>query len=436
MTRNRDERATGTTHFRRWLAGAVTAGLAVGGVGPALAQTPAPEPAPEAEPVADELRLPDPAPEPEPAPAPEAPAPEAPAGAEVGYDKGFFISQSTDKGSYELKISSRIQTYWQLDSEDADPDRVNKSAFEVRRARVTLEGHAHSEALGYKLQLDFGKGFVTLKDYYVDVEVADDVFVRAGQWKRPFSRQQINSSGRQELVDRAITDKAFLTGRDIGVALHNNYEKSPDLEWAIGVFNGQGDGSKFAGDADPMTGEVTGSFTNVPSKLRPVIVGRVGLNRGGIKGYSEADLEGGPLRWAAAASVWAEGDFDGDDATRQQAEVDGVVKVEGLSVSGAVFFALDRSVDDTGADVDGQVLGAHLQAGKMFGRLQPAARYAIVKFLGDLDGETDQHEVTVGLGWYRFKHDGKLQVDVGSRLGEGGGLADHLVGRVQMSVGF
>jgi hypothetical protein len=423
MTRNRVDRATSAPH-RRWIAGALTAGLAVGVSAPALAQDPTEDVPPEGE---AEIRLPDPEPEPTPEPTP---VPEAPA-AESGYNKGFFIKHDTDKGSYELKVQSRIQTYWQFDTEDTDPDRTNKSDFEVRRARLTLEGHAHTEKLGYKLQIDFGKGFVTLKDYYVDIQAGDELWIRTGQWKRPFSRQQINSSGRLELVDRAITDKAFLTGRDIGVALHNNYEKSPDLEWAFGVFNGQGDAPKFSGDADPMTGEVSGGFSNVPARLKPVFVGRVGLNRGGIKGYSEADLEGGPLRWAAAASVWAEGDFDDDDATRQQAEVDALVKVEGLSVSGTVFFGLDKA-----GDVDGQLLGAHLQVGKMFGEYQPVALYAMVKFLGDLEDDADQHEVTVGFGWYPFKHDGKLQVDVGPRISEGGGVADHLVGRVQMSVGF
>jgi hypothetical protein len=89
------------------------------------------------------------------------------------------------------------------------------------------------------------------------VKLADNVWLRAGQWKRPFSRQQIGSSGRLELTDRSITDKAFGAGRDIGLAVHNNYEKSPDLEWALGVFNGTGDGARlvptFNGD-----GEVTG----------------------------------------------------------------------------------------------------------------------------------------------------------------------------------
>ena len=50
-----------------------------------------------------------------------------------------------------------------------------------------------------------------------------------------------NEEELSEAVDRAIVDKAFGNGRDVGLMLHNNYTKSPTLEWAAGVFNGTGD---------------------------------------------------------------------------------------------------------------------------------------------------------------------------------------------------
>src|SRR5262249_21347423 len=154
-----------------------------------------------------------------------------------------------------------------------------------------------------------------LKDYYIDGEISKGAWLRFGQWKRPFSRQQITSSGKLEITDRSITDKAFLGSRDIGVAVHNMYEKSPDFELIVGVFNGSGDGAKCSGGvADPTTGAVSGgAFTNIPSKFKPVWVARAGINRNGIKGYSEADLEGGPLRFGLAANVAVEGDNDDDN---------------------------------------------------------------------------------------------------------------------------
>ncbi len=239
------------------------------------------------------------------------------------------------------------------------------------------------------------------------------MWLRVGQWKRPFSRQQITSSGRQELTDRAITDRAFGAGRDIGVALRNDYEKSPDLEWTVGVFNGfQADRSTLSGDVevDPLTGEgelVSGGFTNVPAQLKPAIVGRIGVNRNGLKGYTEADLEGGPLRFGVAASAWLEGDYDEDDASNQKVELDYIVKAAGFSTTGGVY----AMTDQTGAGVlDAELarVGFHLQAGYMVApkKFQVAARYALID--DQLTGARDQQEITIGANYFAFAHDAKL----------------------------
>jgi hypothetical protein len=259
------------------------------------------------------------------------------------------------------------------------------------------------------------------------------VWLRAGQWKRPFSRQQINSSGNLELVDRAITDKQFHAGRDIGAAVHNGYEDSPDLEWAVGVFNGTGEKPSFSGgEVDPTDMTVSGgSFSNVPKDFMPVFVARVGLNRGGLKGYSEADLEGGPLRWGVAASGWVEGDFDAGDPPVHQAQLDGIMKVNGLSFSAAGYLQTVESELDT--------IGAHAQVGKVFGdktkRMNAAARYAVLIPQGDM-ADDPSHEITVGWGWLPHKHNAKLQIDLGSLIGPGGAFADHLVARVQGQLSF
>jgi hypothetical protein len=363
--------------------------------------------------------------------------PEEPAtDATFGYDKGFYIEADTKDGFFSLKITSRVQVGMNVASTvDATDERNTNASFQISRARLSLDGHFFTKKIGYKFQTDFGRGFVALRDFYIDGEISDDTFVRAGQWKRPFSRQQINSSGRLELISRAITDGAFRNGRDIGVAVHNNYEKSPDLEWAIGVFNGVGQADRpvFSGEVDPDTGEVTGSFSNVPSKLAPAVVARVGVNGGGIKGYSEADLEGGPLRYAAAVSVWGEGDYDDDGIMTQSAQADVLIKNEGLSATAAVYFALIQGDDD--AD-DSNLFGAHVQVGKVLGegtsRMQPAARYAIVKAK---DGDPT-HEMTVGFGFWPYGHNFKILINAGARKVGDAGIGDNLFGQVELAAGF
>lgn len=360
-----------------------------------------------------------------------APAEAPAAGATASYDKGFVVTHRTDKGSFQLKVNARVQSRLSVASEDDGTDRVTTGGFEIRRARLTLGGHAFSERLEYKLQADFGRGFVSLKDFIIDAEVADGLWLRTGQWKRPWSRQQITSSGNLQLVDRAITDRAFQAGRDQGLAIHNGYEKSPDLEWVAGVFNGTGETPRLVPVVDPVTGDViSGTFTNVPEDFQPVVIARVGLNRGGIKGYSEADLEGGGLRWAAAAGVWLDLGLDGDETPTHQAQVDAVVKTGGLAVSAAGYLAI--------TDGEAEQFGGHLEVSKVLaqgaGKLLPAARYAVL--VPTADGESAAHEVTVGAAWLRWGHNVKVSADLGLRFDGEVDPGDDLLARLEAQLAF
>lgn len=379
----------------------------------ALAQ-PMPDPAaPPADPLPPPTEAPAPA---APVPvqaAPEPPKPPKPSDAKpgiAGFDKGFFIK--TDDGSYSLKITGRVQPFYTLTRTNEPKDYQN--AFEIRRARLVLEGTIHSPKLLYKMQSDFGKGFVTLKDFHADVEISKGIWVRGGQWKRPFSRQQITSSGRLEVTDRAITDRAFGAGRDIGVAIRNDYEKSPELEWIVGVFNGTGDAAKITSTTmnDAMGNPVTttGLPTNVPKKNRPAVIARVGINRNGLKGYTEADLEGGPVRFGGAASVWLEGDFDDDKKSNQKLELDYVIKAEGLSTTGSLYMQTDQDGDSV-TDAKKSLIGFHLQAGYMVvpKHWQIVGRYALVNDWATKDTSAkDQQEISVGGNYFALGHDAKL----------------------------
>lgn len=354
----------------------------------------------------------------------------------AGFDKGFFV-KSPD-GNYAVRINARVQPFYTLTLGHEPLDVRN--AFEIRRARLAFEGNIHTKSLVYKFETDFGRGNPTLKDFRIDVELAKGLWLRGGQWKRPFSRQQINSSGRLEISDRSPTDRVFLGSRDIGIAIHNNYEKSPGFEWVVSVFNGQGDAPRFVPTVDPMTGGVTGgSFTNIPGKLRPVVVARAGFNHGGIKGYSEADLEGGPLRFAAAANIAVEGDNDDDDKSLQRAGVDYVVKVAGFSSTGGFYVMSDQ---DEGDDLTAQALsfiGFHVQAGYMLTpKIGAAARYSLIDTRRDPDRDParDQQEISIGGNYYAFGHDAKLAAAVRFIKTGDDSFTDGLLIEVGANVGF
>jgi len=171
--------------------------------------------------------------------------------------------------------------------------------------------------------------------------------------------------------------------------------------------------------------------------VSPMIVGRVGINRNGIKGYSEADLQGGPLRFAAAAGVLIELDADGDDSSGIRAQADYVVKVNGLSTTGGVY--MQTAQDDVDfADQSADLLGFHLQAGYMVTpQHQLAGRFAMVlDQLDARDGAGDNMELSVGHSMYIAKHNLKLQTDFAVFAPGGGDLADDYQFRSQLQLAF
>jgi hypothetical protein len=370
----------------------------------------------------------------------------------AGFKKGFFL-KSAD-GNFKLKLGTRVQARYQFDGVDGFGDADDKgegaddkSSFSIPRARLTLKGNAFNKDLTYKFQMDFSKGLVNLKDFFANYKLSDSVHIRAGQWKRPFSRQQINSSSRLAMVDRAITDKKFGSGRDVGVAIHNNYEKSPEIEWAVGVFNGTSvkpsiSTSVTLDTTDPAapTASASSKMSNAASRFQPAFIGRVGYNMGGIKGYTEGDHQGGDFRLAVGAGAMWFHSFD-DEASAMRANVDFIMKVSGFALSGAFYAAMDESVDGQGNTSLGlSAMGLHAQANFLISNAyQPVVQFAWHMPETVAPGAEDEKVMTLGFNWFFYGHKVKWQTDVSAAMtsdGTDGGDATDLRLRTQMQFAF
>ena len=181
------------------------------------------------------------------------------------------------------------------------------------------------------------------------------------------------------------------------------------------MFNGTGTTSNLTGTVttDPATGMgniTSGSFSDIPHRFKPAVIGRIGLNRNGLKGYSEGDLEGGPLRYGFAGSLWLEGDLDNKDQSNQKLELDYVVKAAGFSTTGG-FYAMTAQDGTQVTDAEVALIGFHVQAGYVYEqRWQLVGRYALVN-----DPQTkavtpqDQQEIAIGANYYGHGHDAKIE---------------------------
>ncbi len=365
----------------------------------------------------------------------EPPAPEKKSDASpiaVSYDKG--IKLESEDGEFEGKLSLRTQFRFQLDKGTEENAEI-KEFYTIPRGRLQLEGHVFGKDLLYKLEFSLADkvGFAFTKDLWLEKRFHDGkVGLRLGQFKGPFNRQELVSDFASEFNERAITAKWVGGGRDLGLMINNGYaDKAPGgLEWSLGLFN------SFVGGKDEVevrcATDATTSATTCPlpsggqearKDWDPAIYARVGFSSDAkFKGYSEADLEGGPLRFGVGLSYKVDlaqfkkaGHESLVDNMQQGLGLDAALKVEGFDASLGVFLMGFRD-KKTG-------LGAHVQAGYFVvpKKMQVAARFA---FIPDAkDAEENDMEVRGAFNYFFHGHQWKWATDFGfQKSGAAGGL--------------
>lgn len=271
----------------------------------------------------------------------------------VRYDKGVVFTD--EDGAFMLRLSLRTQFRYEATRTGDDGETTQR--FFVPRSRLQFDGNVFGKDNRFKLDYSLAdKGnFGYLRDFYVEHDLGG-VWLRMGQWKRPFNRQELVSDFSSAMNERAITADFVGGGRDMGVAVHNDYEKSRDgLEWVVGLFNkysGGTDRPVINTECDADGSCSTGAPTGLPGDFGPTLVARAGWNTGGIKGYSEGDLEGGGLRLAVGVAYKVDlstlertsdqtsalGEpVPGDLRIKHGVQVDAMLKVRGFDLQGGVY---------------------------------------------------------------------------------------------------
>lgn len=317
----------------------------------------------------------------------------------------------------EINLSNRLQVRYTHESFDdiRNPPATlptsleDKGSFRIRRFKTKFDGWIYTKDLTYELQLNWPDTANPLEDANLDYDFTGGrkLFrLKAGQFKAPFSHQQLTSSGNQQLVDRSILDSAFAPARQIGVQAWGQVgpETVPDfVDWRFGVFNGNGR-TVSANDNDDFQ-----------------YVGRVMVSPWGSVGYSESNLEAYDLRVSFA------GEYNSNDTVVQPAtgprtgtdvETFGaavlVKAFKALFVYGQYFSGESESAVGIESERDGWLVqGGWLLTPKF----EIAGRFAELDPNTDADGN-DQTEWRGGVSWYINKHNWKLQADYGETENE------------------
>jgi phosphate-selective porin OprO and OprP len=365
-------------------------------------------------------------------------------------------------GPNSLSIGARMQFRWTLDDRDqADADTTGTgrgrqdgvfSQFDVPRMRVTLGGGVYQPWLRYSFQFEFsrtsGAGASKIKDAIIEIRPTGRAWrVQMGQFKAPFGLQQLTSSGRQQFVDRAITDGKYTPGRDMG-AMFTGTAAAQKFGYQVGAFNGSGESLTQTNRAHLVAGRVfvnpMGAYAlaegSTDSGARPVLHFGVGARTGKqIRGRTTAGVVEDP-----------------DNQTALNLEF---AYKQSRFYSTAEYFWMTEEQQNpvAGPDLDSQ--GFHVQAGYMLAprTTEIGIRYAAVEGNTAVSNAAVR-EVRGVVGYFWRAHNLKLQADVGqlrydagyaglsararsglpslgTRLVSGQRLADNQV-RVQMQVAF
>ncbi len=351
-------------------------------------------------------------------------AAEGPAGAQsdslFSYgDKGLQFDDGTDNNF--LWFGARVQTRWTGSrvTDDEVPGAPISSSDElaINRARLKLGGHLLRPALTVYSEYDLvGEYLLDLRATY---EFADWLSVRIGQWKSPFNRERVDSSGAQQFVERSIVTPWFTIDRQQGVVMSGRLAagSGADTSYWFGWLTGAGRG----GDADDaeglwlarlqwnVKGRVLGfsqSATSRPREPAGSIAIAAVSGRSGYTAYSSAGggqlpdfSDGGPDRYRIEQlmfeSAWQHGGFS------WQQEIHW------------------KHIEDTEAGGKTWLIGAYAQAGMFFSALydpfpEPlefAIRMAAVDPDRDRAGASIR-ELTLGANWFFQGHRNKLTLDL------------------------
>ncbi len=160
------------------------------------------------------------------------PAPKSESGF-AGWNNSHAFIRNGD-GSFETRIAG----YAQLDFRGYQGGEHPPNTFLVRRARLGVEGRLQ-RYYDFKLEGDFADAASTLlRDFYVNVHRVDQLQFRFGQFRVPFSQEEIRADNVQDFVERSLVNN-LAPSRSPGMAVTGVLGKGV-FEYQAGLFNGKG----------------------------------------------------------------------------------------------------------------------------------------------------------------------------------------------------
>ena len=120
-----------------------------------------------------------------------------------------------------------------------EPETVAKPLVDLHRTRIGVEGRL-IKAFEYQIEGELSDSSQPWRDVYIQTRSFRELQVRAGQFKIPFSLDQLTSGMDLDFNYRSLAAAYLAPGRDVGVMLFGRV-MSEVLRYQAGVFRRGGD---------------------------------------------------------------------------------------------------------------------------------------------------------------------------------------------------
>jgi hypothetical protein len=361
---------------------------------------------------------------------------------DIRFKPGSGLEVRSNDGLFKLTIRARAQMLYTFEHglDDAGED-VFAQGFQIRRARLIFAGNFFGKNNKYKLEvamspkdigLDRGDGTISkspLLDAKLDFTHLRDLSVLFGQYKVPYSRQRVVSSGDLQMVDRTAIQGEFTLDRDVGVTLYSKDLFGLNaLRYYAGVYTGEGHSSWDVGDFGMMyIGRVEimpmGMFAGYKRESDHTRLAKPRLGIG--LAYSFLDEAKGVKGILGSAPA------DGGTTDYHNATADVAFMQGGYSLEAAYFYRngtrnAGEVVDEVGVGIPTEAarngMGFFAQTGYLIPNqpLEVVGRYGQVLADSADTSLSDKSELGVGVNWYFARHPFKIQMDYHRTWGEDG----------------
>ena len=371
----------------------------------------------------------------------------------AGWGKKGFTLETRD-GFFKTAIQWRFQgrfSYPERTDADSFEDFSgddDESTFELRRVRLKVGGHAYRPWIKHYLEVNWqstsnsgsSAGSASLITWRFTLDKYKWAQLRIGQWKVNYNRERVDSSGKQQFVERSIVNTVFTLDRQVGAMLMGRLAPGTfaDLWYHLGVFTGSGRGEANDDDNMMWMGRLQWNFLGRDLKSSQSDI-EYHKNPAASAAFGAYTNIGKCTRWSSSGCGTLQNGFttslgvpytSDSDAVNGQFRTDGMMeefalKWRGLSIQHEYHW---KQIKDTGRPGTGgnpgasrsktNLMGSYSQIGYFPHYLIPtipkpleiAFRYAFVDPNVSVKNDKLQ-EFTGAINWFFAGHRNKLTLD-------------------------